>query len=328
MNGVLFSVAEVSAMIQSGKRLILSGSNDALAQLPDGEWIGGTTTYFMSSEGGCVDNERIFVNEIPEYALNVKRMSYSLDNINNIYNDAFEHGYTVLILPFQTPVQTKFALEAPTFENFAQRPLAGWVAAIPMEQIANPKPSAVFDGSSQAILDMGVVFHIELPANKVAEVKALSLFKKGDGASIEFIDNGYEATEALIDGKRGSIFDYVVQHMPQQGLPLVADYFGTMINSSIMPEPNRKCIICGAPVFKGVKYYIAAPVGDYVQEFDAVYAADVNCDRVFSCNCMLNFMYGQLLGRKTGNVVGPITGGEICYQLVNQTLVNIDIYDI
>ena len=41
----------------------------------------------------------------------------------------------------------------------------------------------------------------------------------------------------------------------------------------------------------------------------------------FSCNCILNFLFGELEGQKIGDLHGPVTFGEIGYQLLNQTLV-------
>jgi len=49
---------------------------------------------------------------------------------------------------------------------------------------------------------------------------------------------------------------------------------------------------------------------------------------VFSCNCILNYLYSELEGRKTDPFVGPITFGEIAYQLLNQTLVYMEVHDI
>ena len=38
---------------------------------------------------------------------------------------------------------------------------------------------------------------------------------------------------------------------------------------------------------------------------------------------MLNYLYAELEGKKTGSIVGPITFGEIAYVLLNQTLVHL-----
>ena len=47
----------------------------------------------------------------------------------------------------------------------------------------------------------------------------------------------------------------------------------------------------------------------------------------FSCNCILNYLYGELEGKKIDNISGPITFGEIGYQLLNQTLTFLYIED-
>ena len=48
----LYSVAEVAAMLAAGETLILAGEERLLAALPQGDWIGGTTPYFMTAEAG------------------------------------------------------------------------------------------------------------------------------------------------------------------------------------------------------------------------------------------------------------------------------------
>ena len=49
---------------------------------------------------------------------------------------------------------------------------------------------------------------------------------------------------------------------------------------------------------------------------------------VFACNCILNYLYGKLEGKKTGHLTGPFTFGEIAHQLLNQTLVRLCVYDV
>ena len=47
----------------------------------------------------------------------------------------------------------------------------------------------------------------------------------------------------------------------------------------------------------------------------------------FCCNCILNYAYGGLEGRRLPAMHGPATFGEIGYQLLNQTLVYLSIVD-
>ena len=108
-------------------------------------------------------------------------------------------------------------------------------------------------------------------------------------------------------------------------LPLVADYCGAMINVSIKGvDAAAKRVDFYAPVFPGVEYRIAAPVGDYVNGFQAA-LPKLDTGITFSCNCILNFLYSNLEGKRTASITGPITFGEIGYQLLNQTLVYLTI---
>jgi hypothetical protein len=49
---------------------------------------------------------------------------------------------------------------------------------------------------------------------------------------------------------------------------------------------------------------------------------------IFSCNCILNYLYSGLKGKKTAGITGPATFGEIAYQLLNQTMVYLRIIDL
>ena len=55
----------------------------------------------------------------------------------------------------------------------------------------------------------------------------------------------------------------------------------------------------------------------------------LKADKVFfSCNCVLNYLYSNLEGKKVGSFTGPMTFGEIAYVLLNQTLVYLQVQDI
>jgi hypothetical protein len=111
-------------------------------------------------------------------------------------------------------------------------------------------------------------------------------------------------------------------------LPLVADYCGSMVNVSFQAvDEKAKTVALYAPVFKGVEYRIAEPVSDYVREFSAR-IPEGSLQPVFSCNCILNYLYSELEGKKTGSITGPITFGEIAYQLLNQTLIYLEIRSV
>jgi hypothetical protein len=62
-------------------------------------------------------------------------------------------------------------------------------------------------------------------------------------------------------------------------------------------------------------------VPDYAAAFRARLADYDASGAAFSCNCILNFLFGELEGKAIGGVEGPVTFGEIAYQLLNQTMV-------
>jgi len=63
---MLHSITEVRDKIASGAYLLLAGSEHALRQLPRGNWIAGTTTYFMAQAGGVCSETEIFVTEFQQ----------------------------------------------------------------------------------------------------------------------------------------------------------------------------------------------------------------------------------------------------------------------
>ncbi|MCK5268852.1 MAG: hypothetical protein KAR07_11800 [Spirochaetes bacterium] len=132
-------------------------------------------------------------------------------------------------------------------------------------------------------------------------------------------------------GKDGGVLtkenfsEYLLRNKIDTKFPLVSNYNGTMVNVSFQSvDEKEKLVNLYAPVFQGVKYKLAKPVADYVKEFeDKTISANVN--PIFSCNCILNYLYSELEGKKTGNYQGPITFGEIAYQLLNQTMTYLEI---
>jgi hypothetical protein len=93
----------------------------------------------------------------------------------------------------------------------------------------------------------------------------------------------------------------------------------TSTSRSSASNPGKVALY--APVFPGVDYRFAGPIGDYAAAFRAELARRDTTGAVMACNCILNFVFGELEGKAIGGVQGPITFGEIAYQLLNQTLV-------
>lgn len=328
MKQVMYNKSDVAKMISSGKRLILAGDESCLSGLPAGNWIAGTIPYFMGDEGGLFTKEKLFVTELPEYIVNAEIKVYDEKSIEQVYLDAPRHGFSVITIPASSRTHFTFALNAPGFSGFATRPLIGWIAGVALSDIdAKPK---VFDGSRGEGLENGaIVMHIELPANKLAEIDIVNIFEQGDGDTITFLEDGFSVKDAKINGELRNFADYLLENDIDTRLSLITDLYGARINISFKSlDFVKKQVDLYAPVFAGYKYKIAKPVNDYLDEFIAKVPSKVNDHLLFACNCVLNYLYAGLEGRKLGCFTGPITFGEIAYQLLNQTLVYLTIEDI
>ena len=188
----------------------------------------------------------------------------------------------------------------------------------------------VFDGTTGEALDEhAVVMHVAFPPGKRAELAILNIFEKGTGPAITFpADRLLRNARQTIDGQQRNFAEYVQETGLDTRLPLVADYCGARINVSFQAvDPSRGEVRFYAPVFAGVSYHHARPVEDYVDAFISALPTGLNERVAFSCNCVLNFVNSSLEGRTTGDIVGPITFGEIAYQLLNQTMVYLTVSD-
>ena len=324
---MLNSIAEATKKIASGKALLLAGSESALSQLPKGNWIGGTTSYFIDQDGGTFSESSVFVDEIPDFAQGFKIAEYTAQTLPSICSDAPERGYSVLILPAGSDVHTAYAEGAPRYEGFILKPVVGWVSGVPLPEVGRTEPK-VFNGlTGEKIGSRAVVMHVALPANKIADVEIVNVFKPGDGDKIGFPVSGFVQKECSVNGERINFAKYLAAVHADTRLPLTANYNGSVVNVSIQAADEASSTVhLYAPVFPGVEYTFAAPVADYVAAFESA-LPPTKTEAAFACNCILNYMYANLGGKSAGSIPSMVTFGEIAHQLLNQTLVRLMIYD-
>jgi hypothetical protein len=320
MSKALIDINEATRRINAGQALLLAGEEKLLSRLPAGKWIGGTIPYFMTENGGCFCQDKIFVTELPA-GLGISTRTYSRSELPAVYEETREGEVAFIILPADSAVHTEFALNAPRYQDFAQQPLLGWIAGVSLSELGKTLPK-VFCGGPLPLANDAAVLRLQLPPNQIAQLHIINLFEPGPGEAISFNHDGFSATTVMINGQEQNFAEYLTQKGADTRLPLVANYCGAMVNVSIkaVDLQNRR-VEFYAPVVAGVEYRLAGPIGNYVNEFEARLKELGPNQIVFSCNCILNYLYSQLEGRRTGGVTGPITFGEIAYQLLNQTLV-------
>ncbi|SMF53126.1 hypothetical protein SAMN02745866_03387 [Alteromonadaceae bacterium Bs31] len=314
---------EVVKMISQGDYMVISGDERVLASLPSGNWIAGTIPYFMTDDGGKVDQDKLYVNVISGLASNnLPRLTlYDANTISRVAQESPEHGFTILILPASSEVHLSYAQNAPDFPKMYFSPIIGWIAGVHLDELSSRSPKVGFGPAGGLLSDhQGAAIHVPLPEHQVAHIKTVNLFAQGEGGAITFPENGFSARDCKIDGADWNLASYVQENNIDTRLPLVADYSGVMVNVSIQ-EITGDIVNLYAPVFPGVEYRFAKPVADYVGEFNKALPVSDDGNIAFSCNCILNFLYSELEGKKTGKLTGPMTFGEVAYQLLNQTLV-------
>jgi hypothetical protein len=320
MNTSLQSVSQVASLIQNKRVLLLAGDESVLDQLPDGNWIAGTIPYFMSPDGGLFSKEKIHVIDLTDTVSSFKMMSYDEHSIKDIVSDEYENGFSVLILPALQPVWQTFALDAPSYPDLFTNPLIGWVSGIEFSDLGKVTPKTYLGNRKSE--NLGVVMHVAIPDEYIARTNIINLYRPGSGETIQFQKKGFDSNECIVNGETHNLYHYLRDRQASENLPLVADYSGASINVGILwDHANQQANLVG-PVFPEVDYRLPDIAEmNYEAAFEEAYLQEENKDFTFACNCVMNYFTFGLEGKQLQGLSGPVTFGEIAYQLLNQTFV-------
>jgi len=325
VSGTLMDLQDALVAICSGAYLTIAADEALLRRLPPGNWLAGSIPYFMAQDGGETSRQKLFVTELPTHAGTPQLRWYDAASLHKVALDAPAHGLTVLIVPAFSEVHSRFAREAPAFEDMYMKPLVGWIAGVHLDDLGQAAPVVANGQTLVFSQDRALAVHIPLPESIYPRIDILNLFRPGGGDAIRFPSTGFSAQECFVNGQLVNLAQYLTQHHIDTRLPLVADYSGAMINVSFKAvDAAAGRVDFYAPVFDDVEYRIAEPVPDYAQAFAQSLPGDALGAR-WSCNCILNYLYGGLEGQRTGPITGPMTFGEIAYQLLNQTMVYVNL---
>lgn len=320
---MFLTLDETIHRINEGKLLHIAADESLLCQLPKGNWIGGTTPYFITNGGGILTKEKLFVNEftdIVEYRI----CEYDADSITGLVKDGYSDGCTFLIIPFASDAAATYSKQAPHIEELIMYPVVGWISGYDLSTAGTAK---VMNGSTKSCYsDKAVALHISLPKEHPASVGIVNIFEDSEeDAILEFPDDALEISNCVVNGKTVKLAEYIAEQQIDIRMPLVANYNGIYINVSVKEiHKDTGTVSLYAPVFRGEKYRFAKKVSDYGTEFKKRINTLEEVRPKFSCNCILNYLYGSLEGKATPPFEGPVTFGEVAYQLLNQTLVYVE----
>jgi len=323
----LVNIETAARLIREGASLSLAAPEAVLDKLPRGNWIGGTIPYFMVDSGGVVvADDQVFVTDL-SHAGNVTIAYYAANDLEGIVKHAPENGFSLIIIPSGSPAHERFATDAANYKDAFLRPTVGWISGIHLSKFGKETPK-VYDGrTTRKHQDGAVVAYVQLPKDKLASVEIINPFESDNGDVLRFAEASHEVRDCLVNGELTNFAQYLARRALTDGrTPMIGDFANAPLNVSLQKvDAAAGTVSLYAPVFPGVDYHFAKPLADYTKAFRERLQAQDHSDVVFSCNCILNFVFGELEGKRIGGVEGPFTFGEIAYQLLNQTLVSVRI---
>ena len=327
----LYSVDEVNAMIEKGDILLLAGDAALLSQLHKGNWIAGATSRFIESgkEPMCERN-KIFVHNLTDIAGEVKLGVYDASSISGIYDDAFDNGFSVLIMPFFSDVVKEYSINCSEYSNFASRHVCGWIATVSLySEYEQNDESLVFSGKSgTSYAKEGVVMHIGLPADKYAEIHVFSPFIPEGEDVIIFEENRQQVEDAIINGNKKNFRQYLIEQQIDRTHDstiisrkcLAGDYGGFFMNVSIAPEREldlEKYVTLAAPVYKNIPYRLANMDNIAYERMKRQLDGEI----VYSFTCVNNYARPDTFSKYLTQMSGQFVYGEIAYYLLNNATV-------
>ena len=196
----MMCIEKVSELIRAGKPLLVSGDEKLLSALPTGCWVGATTPYFMTEEGGQFTRDQLQVAALPECVTDITVKLYDAVELPRIANDYKPNGFGYIVIPAFSKVHELFAQDCSTWPGIFNRPLVGWIAGIDLKDLGKATPK-VFNGRTGEKTDAkAAVLLADLPPGKYASAEIVNLFHPGDGDTITFPQEGFEATTASSTG--------------------------------------------------------------------------------------------------------------------------------
>lgn len=327
MENKLYTKQEVIDFINNGRVMSLTGSEKALSGLPKGNWIGGTSLYFVDSVGK-LDEDKIFVDDFTIVAQNSKMAVFNEKNIQDIAKNGYKNGFIVVTLPIDSQVYYAFANNALAYEGMFDNPVVGYVAATKFEDYGKKIPKVVSGIDGQLSDSLATVLYVELPDYLAARAEIVNFDTIDENTpEIIFPKDGFVQSDCTIDGKPANIADYFENTVkPRLGgyTQMITSQNGALINRDVKIVDTKKGeVTFFSPVASGDKYHLVKNGADYLSMFNNTLSAKQS--DVLTCfSCVSYYSGGNFDGR---HVVknGIYAFGEIGYQLLNKTVVTLEI---
>lgn len=326
MKNKLYTREQVIEFIKEGRVMHLCGSEQILSGLPKGQWIAGMTPYFMDSVGK-ICNDKIYVDDFSHFAEDVEITMMDESEIHEIATrNRFQNGFIFVILPLESPVYYEFSLHSLEFDKIYDNPVVGYVSSCLFENYGKEKPKVAVGNDTVLTNEKAAVMYIKMSdrLRVRAEIINLDTIDK-DSPTIKFPKTSFVQSDCLIDGKQSNIAHYLAEvkskigHYPQ----LISSQNGALVNRDIkFVDTERGIVSFFSPAYETDLYYLVRQNDNYQLAFNQNLKDKRDIIACFSCTSY--FLLGDFQ-YKNINFNGVYTFGEIGYQLLNKTIVTLEI---
>lgn len=331
---VYYSVREVTELICNEHILILTGSDEVLALLPTGNWIGGIADkiplqYNDAGEALCIQ-----VNDLSEWVRSVHINSYQSFNFESIERDVYPNGFSIIAIPAFSSVHLNYGVYTTTVPQHVETPIIGWVAGSECGK-EDMRESVVIDGSTGEFYpERAVVLHCALHDDLKAWFDVLNPFEpdlqrphfKFAAASFNVKlcteippQNTAKERAHYLEGENALVEQvnfrqYMATYHPEidfHNTPLTTTLRGEILTNAFLDTSPGRSLILAAPVVPGLSYYVGKP-RPYAEE---QYLAHAN-SAVLQINCQYSPFF----------VPGAIKSyGEVARYLYNLSTIRLHI---
>lgn len=279
---VYYSVREVTELICNEHILILTGSDEVLALLPTGNWIGGIADkiplqYNEAGEALCIQ-----VNDLSEWVRSVHINSYQSFNFESIERDVYPNGFSIIAIPAFSSVHLNYGVYTTTVPQHVETPIIGWVAGSECGK-EDMRESVVIDGSTgEFYLERAVVLHCALHDDLKAWFDVLNPFEpdllrphfKFAAASFNVNQctvippqNTAKERAHYLEGENALVEQvnfrqYMATYHPEidfHNTPLTTTLRGEIVTNAFLDTSPGRSLILAAPVVPGLSYYVGKP---------------------------------------------------------------------
>ena len=326
MKNKLYSKEQVIEFIKQGRIMHLCGNENTLKDLPKGNWVAGMSPYFMDDVGKISDS-KIYVDDFSFIAEDCEMATFDEVDIHEIAKrNKYSNGFIFMVLPIDSQVYYTFASHSLEYDHIYDNPVVGYVSSVHVEDYGKVQPKVAIGSESVLHADKAAVLYVKVSDRLRVRTEIMNLDTiDHDSAPVRFPKNSFIQGDCLIDGKPGKIANYLeeqksrIGHYPQ----LITSQNGALVIRDIKSvDLNTGEVIFFSPAYESDTYYTVKYNNDYFATFNRRLGRKTD---VIACmSCTSYFLQGDFEYRHI-DFNGVYTFGEIAYQLLNKTIVTLEV---